>query len=226
VTGLALVCVGGGSGRRFGGDKLAIRLGSRTVFATALNALCSGHPEAPLVVVAPAAAVKRWQAELGAMFPKAVFVAGGALRQDSVRAGVERAADLGAEVVAVHDAARPVVHPDDVRGVVEGLGQADAAILCRRVDDTVKRVGDDDMVRATVPREDLRLSLTPQVFRVESLRWAWDQAEAGSVWTDEAALLEEFGMSVRTVEAVYPNPKLTTIQDLSLLQALVDGGAA
>jgi len=226
MTALGLVCVGGGSGTRFGGDKLATRLAGRTVFELALSALRTTYPDAPLVVVAPRDSIERWTLELGGAFPGAVFVAGGALRQDSVRAGVEGAVALGAEVVAVHDAARPLVHPDDVRGVVEALGRADGAILCRRVDETVKRVAGDDTVLSTVPRDQLRLALTPQVFRVEALRWAWDEAEQGSVWTDEAALLEEAGMTVRAVEAVHPNPKLTTTQDLRLLLALVGRGEA
>ena len=223
---LALVCVGGGSSSRFGGDKLAARIGGRMVLELTLNALHAAYPDVPIVVVTPADAIERWRRHVVSLLPHAAFVPGGELRQDSVRAGVERAAALGADVVAVHDAARPLVHPDDVRRVVETLGSTDGAILCRRVEDTVKRVDDRDSVLATVPRDDLRLALTPQVFRIGALQRAWAGARAGRVWTDEAALLEEAGMAVRVVEACHPNPKLTTGQDLALLRALVAGGEA
>ena len=224
MTNLAFVCVGGGSGTRYGGDKLAARIGGRTVLELTLDAMYSAYPEVPIVVVIPADALERWQQQVAPLPPQVDIVPGGDLRQDSVRAGVERASALGADVVAVHDAARPLVHADDVKRVVEALGSADGAILCRRVEDTVKRVDDRDIVLATVPRDDLRLALTPQVFRIGALQRAWAGVRAGRVWTDEAALLEDAGMVVRVVEARHPNPKLTTQQDLALLCALVAGG--
>ena len=119
------------------------------------------------------------------------------------------AIDLGAEIVAIHDAARPLVDPRDVQRVVRGLGEADGAILTAPVSDTVKRIDGDDSVAETVDRENLRFALTPQVFRVASLQAAWEETGDDGEWTDEAALLEISGMRVRTVDARYPNPKIT-----------------
>jgi len=188
----------------------------------AVSQLRSAFPEASLVVVTAEDRLDEWRINLEPQYPGVILVAGGARRQDSVRAGVEAAAANGANVVAVHDAARPLVDPDDVRRVVEGLGNAAGAVLCQRVNDTVKRVAEDGSVVETVPRQALRLSLTPQVYRIDALRLAWRQTDPSTVWTDEAAQLEAQGLEVRAVEALHPNPKLTTAADMSVLRALAD----
>jgi 2-C-methyl-D-erythritol 4-phosphate cytidylyltransferase len=218
---LALVCVGAGRGERFGSDKLAEPLGDRTVLQTALEGLVRAFPDAPLFVVVPPNRMAEWRERIEERVPRAQFVAGGGRRQDSVRAGVERAAEGGADVVAVHDGARPLVDPSDVKGVVWALGSAAGSVLVAPVSDTVKRIDGAGQVLETVPRNDLRLALTPQVFRVTALAWAWQEADFGREWTDEAAMLESLGMPVRSVVAERPNPKLTTDLDLLLIRALM-----
>jgi 2-C-methyl-D-erythritol 4-phosphate cytidylyltransferase len=217
---LVLVCVGGGRGERFGSDKLAELVGGRSIFDLSLTALQRAFPNAPLVVVTPTHRLDHWQRELREYFPDARFVTGGARRQESVRAGVELAVNLGAEIVAVHDAARPLVDPRDIKGVVWALGDAAGAVLCGRVTDTVKRIDGDGLVRYTVDRGELRLAQTPQVFRVAALQRAWQEVDQDRTWTDEAAMLESVGMPVRSVVAQRPNPKLTTEEDLVLIRAL------
>lgn len=219
---LCFVCVGAGQGSRFGGDKLAQALAGRTVFEAALGALVAAIPAAPLVVVVAPERLHEWRKRLRLDFPAALLVGGGARRQDSVRAGVEAAIALGAEVVAIHDAARPLVDPRDVVSVVGGLAEADGAILTARVSDTVKRITADDLVTETVNREGLRLALTPQVFRVAALQRAWQTTGGELEWTDESALLENVGMRVRSVVARYPNPKITTQSDIRVIRALAE----
>jgi len=218
---LALVCVGGGSSSRFGGDKLAASLGRRCVFASAIAALARAFPEAAIVVVVPGDRLSVWRDRLQPDFPEARLIAGGPRRQDSVRAGVELVVEGGAEVVAVHDAARPLVHPDDVRAVVAALGEASGAILSSRVTDTVKRADEDGMVVATVPREELLFAQTPQVFQTSALMDAWRTIDPVREWTDESALLEWAGFPVRCVVAAHPNPKLTTEVDLVHIRSLM-----
>jgi 2-C-methyl-D-erythritol 4-phosphate cytidylyltransferase len=217
---LALVCVGAGRGVRFGGDKLAEMLGSRTVFATALSGLARAVPEALMVAVVGEARFDFWSDHLSNEFPQARFVAGGDRRQDSVRAGVLYAAQAGAEVVAVHDAARPLVNPADIKAVIEAVGGAGGAILCARVPDTVKRVDGNNMVVDTVARDRLRFALTPQVFQIATLMEVWQRADPGRLWTDEAALLESAGVPIRSVLARHPNPKVTTEADLKVVRAM------
>jgi 2-C-methyl-D-erythritol 4-phosphate cytidylyltransferase len=130
------------------------------------------------------------------------------------------AAELGAEIVAVHDAARPLVDARDITGVVWALGDADAAILVAPVTDTVKRIGADGTVAETVDRRELRLAQTPQVFRIASLVRAWELAGLDGAWPDESSFLEQAGLRVRSVVAQHPNPKLTTESDLRLIRGL------
>lgn len=218
---LAFVCVGAGRGVRFGGDKLAERLGSRTVFAAALGALVRAAPEALMVVVVCDAMLEFWRDQLSPECPQARFVSGGDRRQDSVRAGVLYAAQAGADVVAVHDAARPLVDPEDVEAVINAVGGVAGAILSARISDTVKRVDGNGMVVDTLPREKLRSALTPQVFQIATLLEVWQRADLKRVWTDEATLLESAGIPVRSVLARHPNPKVTTEADLELMRAMM-----
>jgi len=127
---------------------------------------------------------------------------------------------LGAEVVAIHDAARPLVDPRDVQNVVRDLGDSDGTVLTGKISDTIKRIDGNDMVVESVDRECFRLALTPQVFRVASLQAAWEKIGGNREWTDEAVLLETAGMRVRSVVSRYPNPKLTSPPDLELIRAL------
>jgi 2-C-methyl-D-erythritol 4-phosphate cytidylyltransferase/2-C-methyl-D-erythritol 2,4-cyclodiphosphate synthase len=250
VTEPALVCVGGGRSRRFGSDKLAEPLGGRSVLATSLLALRAAFPRPVLVAVVPPELQQAWTERLerelgsepGQVRARLRVVAGGPRRQDSVRRGVEAAigavseagvADAGRpELAVVHDAARPLVDPDDVRRVVAAVsGREDVAgaILCARVADTVKRVGpgagDDGgaPVLETLDRERLRLAQTPQVVRLDALHQAWRRLDQGPATehTDEAALLEAAGFEVLAVEARRPNPKITTAADLELVRALM-----
>lgn len=217
---LAFVCVGAGRGDRFGADKLAEKIGSRTVFSCAIAALTAAVPEAPVVAVVASRSLELWRNSMAEEFPGVRLVCGGERRQDSVRLGVEAAAVEGADVVAIHDGARPLVDELDVRAVVEALGTADGAILVARIMDTIKMVGGDGLVTETVVRGGLRLALTPQVFRVASLERAWNEHKEELEWTDESALLESSGLQVRTVVARYPNPKVTTWSDLEMVRAL------
>lgn len=217
---IGIVCVGGGRGERFGGDKLAEVLGTRTVLEHALTALKEALPEATAAVVLPQGRLPFWQERLAPGWPDLRWVEGGDRRQDSVRSGVEAVAHSGIELVVIHDGARPAVHPDDVRAAVGGIESADGCVLGRRATDTVKRVDRGGWVTATLPRSDILMAETPQVFRLESLRRAWESGDFSVAWTDEAALLERCGFRVKTVDAGYPNPKLTSRADLSMLRTL------
>jgi 2-C-methyl-D-erythritol 4-phosphate cytidylyltransferase len=219
---LAFVCVGAGRGVRFGGNKLTQMLGPQTVFAAAIEALERAAPEALMIVVVEEARLDFWRNVLAPDFPHARFIVGGHRRQESVKAGVLYAAQAGAETVAIHDAARPLVDPRDVEAVINALGEAAGAILTARVADTVKKIDSDDMVIDTVSRKRLRFALTPQVFRTATLIEVWQRSDPHRLWTDESALLESVGIPVQTVLAHHPNPKITTEADLEIARAIVE----
>jgi 2-C-methyl-D-erythritol 4-phosphate cytidylyltransferase len=149
-----------------------------------------------------------------------VVVAGGATRADSVRAGLA-VVPADADVVVVHDAARPLAGPALFAAVVDAVraGDADGVVPVVPVADTLKRV-DGSRVVATVDRDDLVAVQTPQGFAADALRTA--HRGAGDA-TDDAGLLEAAGLVVVTVPGDPRNLKLTRPEDLALAEALLDG---
>lgn len=221
---IVVVVAAAGRSRRFGMDKLAKLLGEVTVLERASAALREALPDAPLIVVVAADRVGHWRGVLQPQFSGLEVIPGGPRRQDSVRLGVERAKTLGAEIVVVHDGARPLIHRNDVTRVTDSLGRGVAVILCAEVSDTLKRIGTGDVITETVDRDRLRSAQTPQVFRVEALETAWRRQDLSCDWSDEAAILEADGCEVHTVLAEYPNPKLTTARDLEMVRLMEEVG--
>jgi 2-C-methyl-D-erythritol 4-phosphate cytidylyltransferase len=155
-------------------------------------------------------------APTGATAGADVVVAGGETRAASVRAGLA-VVPAAADVIVVHDGARPLASPALFRAVVEVVrGGADAAVPGLAVADTLKRVV-GDTVAATVGRDDLVAVQTPQAFRASVLRHAHDGASEA---TDDAALVESLGATVRVVPGDPRNIKVTTVADLEVAQAL------
>lgn len=143
-------------------------------------------------------------------------VCGGVTRSASVRAGLERVPP-DAEVIVVHDGARPLATVALFKEVVDAVRSgADAAVPAIELSDTLKRV-EGDTVLSTVERSDLRAVQTPQAFRADLLRAAHS---GGANATDDAGLVEELGAKVRLVPGDPRNLKVTTPADLELVQAL------
>jgi 2-C-methyl-D-erythritol 4-phosphate cytidylyltransferase/2-C-methyl-D-erythritol 2,4-cyclodiphosphate synthase len=220
---LVFVVVGAGRGRRFGSDKVSEKLGNRTVLETSIAALRSAVPAAPVVAVVAPERVEVWREVLEAGSSAIQVVAGGVRRQDSVCLGVARAVDGGADVVVIHDAARPMVHPDDIRRVIDAMDRSEAVILAAEISDTVKRVDETGIIRETIDRGPLRLAQTPQAFRVAALETAWRRQDLTRDWSDEAALLEADGCEVRSILAHHPNPKLTHAGDIEFARLKTGG---
>jgi 2-C-methyl-D-erythritol 4-phosphate cytidylyltransferase len=147
-----------------------------------------------------------------------VIVQGGATRSESVRAGLA-AVPSEAGIVVVHDAVRPLATAALFASVVQAvMSGADAAVPGLPITDTLKKVS-DDVVVSTIERSDLVSVQTPQAFRASVLR----TAHAGSdVATDDAALVESLGGTVRIVPGERSNLKLTDPVDLRILEALMD----
>ncbi len=151
------------------------------------------------------------------------IVPGGALRQESVLRGLERL-PLSTGLVAIHDGARPLVAPVDIDAVVAEADANRAAVLVGRVSDTVKR-GRDGFVLSTLDRSGLYLAQTPQVFNYDLILQAHRKAATnGTVVTDDAALIEAGGFKVRLVEAGRPNLKVTSREDMQVVEAILSGG--
>jgi len=210
------IVVAAGSGSRFGGPKQYEPLGGRRVLdwavADARDVARRPGVDGVVLVVPPD--------RLGADEPDVdVVVAGGRTRSASVRAGLA-AVPHEAEVVVVHDAARPFAGPVLFEAVVEAVvAGADAAIPGVAVADTVKRVSGSQVVE-TVDRADLVVVQTPQAFAADALRGAHAPAPEA---TDDAALIEAMGGRVTVVEGRPGNFKITTPDDLDRARATWDG---
>lgn len=211
------IIVAAGSGERLGATipKAFAPLAGEPMVAHSLRAMRASRRVEGCVVVTPAG-FEDQIAPLAASVAsglRVVAVAGGATRSASVRAGlrVVEAVGEGAEIVVVHDAARPLVRADDIDGTIEALGDdASAAVLAAPMVDTVRSVAEDGRVR-TVPRDGLFRALTPQAFRTEVLQ----AAHAGDPdASDDAALVEALGVEVVLVSAGHESPKVTARADL------------
>lgn len=205
-----------GEGNRFGGAKQFSRLGDRCVLDWTVQGAarwCEG-----VVVVLPAARAAgehAWRPpELpGDRSSQLVVVAGGVLRSDSVRCGLDRVpGDAG--IVLVHDGARPLASDDVFERVIEAVrAGADAAVPVIDVTDTIRwRRG------GTADRSRMAAVQTPQAFRADALRAAH---ASGADATDDATLAEAAGATVVTVDGDSRNLKITEAHDLATAEALL-----
>ena len=149
---------------------------------------------------------------------------GGIRRQDSALAGIAATSE-NVDLVAIHDAARPLVTGDLFDRVIEAAGKHRAAIVAVPVSDTIKRVV-SDVVLETVPRDELVSVQTPQAFDKALLLEAFaSAAETGATVTDEASLIESLGYEVHVVPGRNDNIKVTYPSDLILIEALLRASA-
>ena len=203
------IVVAGGKGSRFGAPKQFEALGAaRPSLVERAVATTASACDRVVVVLPPG---RTWDGT------PAAAVAGGVRRSDSVRAGLAAVADE-ADVIVVHDAARPLASVALFRAVIDAVRDgADAAVPALALADTIKRV-EGTRVVATLPRDDLAAVQTPQAFRAEVLRRAH---ATGADATDDAALVEAVGGRVVTVPGERANLKVTTPADFDLAAALL-----
>lgn len=146
---------------------------------------------------------------------------GGRERQDSVWSGLQALAPA-AEIVAIHDGARPCASEKLLADTIEAAREVGAAVAAQRVTDTLKESEGGTWIARTVDRSRLWAVQTPQTFRVEVLRRALAVVrQQGLLVTDDAAACELIGQPVRLIESLKPNPKVTRPGDLLYLEALL-----
>jgi 2-C-methyl-D-erythritol 4-phosphate cytidylyltransferase len=149
----------------------------------------------------------------------AKVVPGGVTRADSVKRGLMAIRAATAEIVAVHDGVRPLVTVDEIEQTVAASSRSGAAILVARTVDTIKEVNDGWVVK-TLDRQRLRHALTPQCFRYDILRRAYENVDVHDPsLTDESSLVERLGQPVTIIEGSSRNIKITTAQDMIVAEA-------
>jgi 2-C-methyl-D-erythritol 4-phosphate cytidylyltransferase len=215
-----------------GGPKAFVELAGRPMVEWSIEALRGAGSVGEIVVAAPPGAEHEHEFTGGDLF----VVAGGEMRAESVRNGLER---VETELVAIHDAARPLLTAELVEEVIAAIAAdpgADGAIAAAPVSDTIKRAAPRSRsafasleganahlaVEETVDRAELWAAQTPQVFRVETLRRALEaDPEAVAAATDEAMLVEAAGGRVLIHPAPAANIKVTTPLDLRVAELLL-----
>ena len=201
-----------------------LQLEGRAVIEWTCAAFAEAREIDEIVIVARADDVDRLR-ELAAgsshMETVRAIVQGGAERADSVRAGVDAIA-ASVEMVAIHDAARPLVTAEDIDRTVSVARERGAALLALPVTDTIKTSSDGIHAEATLDRNVLWRAQTPQAFRTTVLRGLLNKAITDDFRpTDDAALYERYVGAVPIVEGLGPNLKLTTPEDLELATAIL-----
>lgn len=219
----AAVVVAAGTGVRMGAGmpKALMPLAGRPLAAWCLDALAASGAIGGIVIVAPARHETELAHALG--LESALVVTGGSSRAESVGCGLA-ALDPDAELVLVHDAARPLVRPELIGAVIAGVGDADGAIAAAPLADTPKRVTDDHVIVDTPSRAGLWLAQTPQVFRRGVLEEAFARArteERLDAATDCASMVEAIGGRVVVVPSLQPNLKVTTPSDVRVAELLL-----
>ena len=203
-----------GSGERFGEEKQFKLLSGRPLFFHTLKLFLQSDYIDEIIVAVPSANVDSTHRDVLSMSAgKPVkVVAGGTRRQDSVKNGID-VSDSDSTLVCIHDAARPFVTEDLIQRSISACEFADGAVVGIPSKDTVK-FSENGLVKETLDREKIWLAQTPQCFHKNKLLQALDHAETENLTgTDESALMEAMGFSIKLVEGNSNNFKITTKDD-------------
>ena len=229
MSGVSIVIVAAGRGSRMGqGDKLFMEVAGLPLVGHTWRRFDRFAGTAEIVIVTRGesrslfenlakriAAAKPWR-----------IVEGGAERQDSVWNGVN-ATDEASAVVAIQDGARPRTPLGSLGQAIDAAREMGAAVLAKRVSDTLKRGDGQAQILGTVDRENLWAVQTPQVFRREVILAALAKVRnEGLAITDDTAACEALGQAVKLIECDRPNPKATTPDDLPFIESLLAAEAA
>ncbi len=214
----AIIVAAGDSQRMEGVDKLFSPLGGAPVLARVLDVFQACKKVGQIVLVMGAKNIEegRRLVALGHWNKITDIALGGKRRQDSVAEGLKIIKEC--DWIVIQDGARPFVTTELIERGLEAAQETGAAVAAVPVTDTIKLVKDSEIVRQTLPRENLRAVQTPQVFRFDIIKNTYKFA-AGDA-TDDAALVEKAGYKVKLYMGAYDNIKITTPIDLAAAEVL------
>ncbi len=221
MAAISVIIAAAGAGRRFGGERNKIfeLIGGRPVFLRSIDLFAGRADVCEILLVASADDREHIEAAFAEQLSAAgvSLVTGGDTRSQSVRnalAAVSEAATL----VCVHDAVRPAASPETIDAVFATAERTGAAILAWPIGGAIKRVADDETIVAPVDRTDLWQAQTPQVFAKDALQRAY---ALGGEADDDAELVRTAGQAVHVVRGDPRNIKITTVDDLAVLRAIL-----
>ncbi len=227
----SVIVVAAGRGERFGGRerKIFAKLDGQPLFLRALQLFVNREDVCQTILVVGAEDMDQMKSKFGANigFMGVKLVEGGPERHESVANGLAEV-DESAEYVAVHDAARVCVAAAWIDNVFQAATRCGAAVPVTRVTATLKRVGPDKTITATIPREGLHMAQTPQVFRKDIITEAYaalkergPEMVQDNPITDDAQIVAAAGQTVTAVEGDARNIKITTRDDLKLASCIL-----
>jgi 2-C-methyl-D-erythritol 4-phosphate cytidylyltransferase len=222
---VAIVCAGG-KGERLGlaGGKQLAAVAGRPVLAWTIDALDAAPEIGLIVLVCPESRTDEYRLAAlgrGTISTPVIFAASGPSRQASVASGLA-AAPEDAEIIVVHDGARPLVTPEMVSATIAAIdadASAAGAVVGQPAIDTLK-IAQGVHIETTPDRSRYWAVQTPQTFRAPAMRAAFARADAdGYLGTDDAAVVEHAGGKVLLVEGARDNIKVTVAEDIALVEA-------
>ena len=214
---VSAVVLAGGSGTRVGGDKTKqmLEICGKPLIVHTLLAFQKSEDIDEIIVVAKKEELASYESFKNEYLLTKItrIVEGGATRQESVKNGFEAINDKS-DFVAIHDGARALITPSQIKSVLMGAFSHGAAIAATKAVDTIK-YAEGSMIDQTVPRENVWLAQTPQIFKDEIYRAAIYTAESeGFAGTDDSSLVEHIGIPVYLVDTGNENFKVTYKGDL------------
>lgn len=222
---ISAVVVAAGSSTRMNSNisKQLLKIGDKTVLQHTVSAFENSAVVDEIVIVCPENNISDFKLlfENAHISIPVKFTVGGDTRQKSVGNGVSIVSEQ-CDIIAVHDGARPLVKPDDIKNVISDAVRFGAATLAVPVKDTIKLV-ENDTVESTPPREKLFIIQTPQVFDKNTYIKAYEKAISDSKdFTDDCQLIESVGGKVHITKGDYTNIKITTAEDISTAAAFLN----
>jgi 2-C-methyl-D-erythritol 4-phosphate cytidylyltransferase len=215
----AVIVAGGGSERMHGIDKIMANIGGRPVLARVLDTFQQCSKVDKIIVVMNAKNIEEAKKLVAREKWHKVtdIVPGGNRRQDSVTEGLKKIKTC--EWIIIHDGARPLVRVDLIEKGLDAAKETGAAAPAVPVTDTIKLIEGGDIVKQTLPRQNLRAVQTPQVFRFDIVQNTY-KFPANDV-TDDASLVEKAGFRVKLFPGARDNIKITTADDLAVAEVLL-----
>ena len=232
---VALLVVAAGRGLRLGAErpKQYLNCAGRPLIARTLEALAAAWPFSAIAVAIRAEDRALYDEALADLAPGAAAALipaaiGGATRQQSVLAGLEKLEPARPDIVLIHDAVRPFPSPELVARAVQAAERHGAAAPGTPLSDTVKQIDGEGLVMATPPRSTLRAVQTPQAFAFPLILAAHRSAAAAGVanLTDDIAAAEWTGARAYVFEGDPANVKVTTMEDFRAAEARLMAPAA
>lgn len=215
---VAAILLAGGSGTRFGADKNKVYVEAlgQPIFQYSLDVFAA-HPRVDEIILVAKAGEEDFLARLTCAKHRRV-VTGGDTRQESVLHGL-LATD--ADIVLIHDGARPLVKASYIDACLDAIESCSGASVAVRSKDTIKLADENGIVQMTTKRANTWLIQTPQCFDRKLLLEAHEAQKGNPEITDDCMLLELVGERVQLVEGDYTNIKVTTPEDLALVESFL-----